>query len=117
VSLQAATVGSDTTKTHTVYPRILITRDGDGNGGGAPDLVQCEYADGSTGAGFASVTNQASSTPSFSDIVVNIGGSYDCDPGQAFFGSVQPAQDVGSVEVPNGYYDVRTTVSFDWNPS
>jgi hypothetical protein len=113
VSIQAATVGSDTTKTHSFYPRIILTRDGDGNGGGSMNLVHCEYADGSTGANPILVTNQAVSTsPTFQNVQVNIGGSYDCDPLQAFFGSVQPAGDVDSVEVPNGYYDVRTTVSF-----
>lgn len=114
ISVQAAVEGQDNTKTHTFYPRLVVTRDGDGNGGGSISLTACEYADGATNANpFVTLTDQGiSPTPTFTGTTLGIGGSYDCDPGNTFFGSAQPAGDVATLEVPNGYYDVNGSFAF-----
>jgi hypothetical protein len=104
VSVTAAVLGSTD---HSVYPRLSITKDGDGNGADSP-LTQCEYGDGSTGSGPLTIAHQASSaSPSYSAVPVNIGGSADC-------GNVPnvPAGDVAAIIVPQGYYDVTSTFSF-----
>ena len=76
ISVTAAVLGS---ANHSIYPRLVVTRDGDGDGGGSPALVQCEYADGSTGAAPMTITHQASTpTPTYTAVPMNIGGSADC---------------------------------------
>jgi hypothetical protein len=105
VSVSAAVLGS---ADHTIYPRLLIYKEGDGNGGGDPQVVTCEYADGSTGAVPMTIAHQASSsTPAYTAIPTNIGGSADC-------GNVPagPAGNVATIIVPNGYYDVHSTFTF-----
>lgn len=105
VSVQAAVLaGAD----RLIYPRLILTRDGDGSGGGSPALVACEYADGSTGSAPMTVPHQVSSTsPTYTAVPVNIGGSADCGNTPA-----GPAGDVASIIVPNGYYDVTSTFTF-----
>lgn len=78
------------------YPRLLIYKQGDGDGGGDLGEIYCEYADGPTSPVGATLTQDA----------VNIGGSADCGSPVATAGNVQ------SISVPNGYYDVQSTVSF-----
>ena len=84
----AAVLGSTD---HAFYPRLLVYKQGDGDGGGTLVENYCEYADGSTGALPLPLTHQPlSATPSYTDVPVNIGGSADC--GQA------PAVPIGTVE-------------------
>jgi hypothetical protein len=87
-----------------IYPRILIYRQ-DYNAGG-PE-VYCEYGDGSTGAAPLALTKQPlSSTPTYTPVQVNIGGTADCS------GPVATAGDVNQITVPAGYYDVHSTFVF-----
>jgi hypothetical protein len=89
--------------TTAIYPRVLIYRQ-DYNAGG-PE-VYCEYGDGSTGSVPLALTQQAlSSTPTFTAVPLNIGGSDDCGLGG-------PAGDVNQITVPSGYYDVHSTFTF-----
>jgi hypothetical protein len=105
ISVQAAVEGQDTTKKHTLYPRLLVYNAGDGDGQGAP-LTTCEYADGSTGAFPILLTNQGlSPTPTYTPVPVNIGGSDDCGLNGA-------AGNVAQITVPHGYYDVHATFAF-----
>lgn len=102
ISVQAAVLGG---ANHTIYPRLSVTKDGDGNGSDSA-LTQCEYADGSTGAAALTITHQASSaTPTYTAVPVNIGGTDDCGLNGA-------AGDVNQITVPNGYYDVTSTLTF-----
>jgi hypothetical protein len=103
ISVSAAVLGP---ADHTVYPRLVVTKDGDGDGGGTPQLVTCEYADGSTAAAPMTIPHQASSSdPSFTGVPMNIGNSADC-------GIAGPAGDVTTIIVPNGYYNVHSTFTF-----
>ena len=102
VALKAAVL-SDSPDPGSVYPRVLIYKQ-DYNVGG-PE-VYCEYGDGSTGSAPLAVTPQApTSTPVWSAVPVNIGGSDDC-------GLAGPAGDVNQITVPAGYYDVKSTFVF-----
>jgi hypothetical protein len=102
ISVSAAVLGS---ANHSIYPRLVVTRDGDGDAGGSPALVQCEYADGSTGSAPMTIAHQAStSTPTYTAVPTNI-GSADC-------GIAGPGGDVATIVVPNGYYDVHATFTF-----
>jgi hypothetical protein len=90
--------------TAAIYPRILIYRQ-DYNAGG-PE-VYCEYGDGSTGSAPLALTKQPlSSTPTYTPVPVNIGGTADCG------GPVPTAGDVNQITVPAGYYDVHSTFVF-----
>jgi hypothetical protein len=102
VALKAAVL-SDSPDPGSVYPRVLIYKQ-DYNVGG-PE-VYCEYGDGSTGSAPLAVTPQApTSTPVWTAVPVNIGGSDDC-------GLAGPAGDVNQITVPAGYYDVKSTFVF-----
>jgi hypothetical protein len=79
-----------------VYPRLLVYKQGDGDGGGDLNEVYCEYADGPTSSVSSTLTQDA----------VNIGGSADCGSPVTTAGNVQ------SISVPNGYYDVQSTFAF-----
>jgi hypothetical protein len=102
VAVKAAVL-SDSADPGSVYPRVLIYKQ-DYNVGG-PE-VYCEYGDGSTGSAPLAVTPQApTSTPVWTAVPVNIGGSDDC-------GLAGPAGDVNQITVPAGYYDVKSTFVF-----
>jgi hypothetical protein len=105
ISVTAAVLGP---ADHTFYPRLVVTKDGDGIGGGAPQTAMCEYADGSTGAAPTTIAHQASSaSPTYAAVLINIGGSADCGILPA-----GPAGDVATIIVPNGYYNVHSTFTF-----
>ena len=90
--------------TAAIYPRVLIYRQ-DYNAGG-PE-VYCEYGDGSTGSAPLALTKQPlSSTPTYTPVPLNIGGSADCS------GPVATAGDVNQITVGPGYYDVHSTFVF-----
>ena len=77
VAVKAAVL-SDSAGTTAIYPRVLIYRQ-DYNAGG-PE-VYCEYGDGSTGSLPLAITQQAlSSTPAYTAVPLNIGGTADCVP-------------------------------------
>ena len=102
VAVKAAVL-SDSADPGSVYPRVLIYKQ-DYNVGG-PE-VYCEYGDGSTGSAPLAVTPQApTSTPAYTAVPLNIGGSDDC-------GLAGPAGDVNQITVPAGYYDVKSTFVF-----
>jgi hypothetical protein len=87
-----------------VYPRILIYRQ-DYNAGG-PEFY-CEYGDGSTGVAPAALAKQPfSSTPTYTPVPVDIGGTADCS------GPVSTAGAVNQITVGQGYYDVHSTFVF-----
>ncbi len=100
----AGAVLSRSAGTAAIYPRVLIYRQ-DYNAGG-PE-VYCEYGDGSTGSLPMALTKQPlSSTPTYTPVPINIGGSADCG------GPVATAGDVNQITVPAGYYDVHSTFVF-----
>jgi len=100
----AGAVLSRSAGTAAIYPRILIYRQ-DYNSPGPESY--CEYGDGSTGALPLALTKQPlSSTPTYTPVPVNIGGSADCG------GPVATAGDVNQITVPAGYYDVHSTFVF-----
>jgi hypothetical protein len=102
VAVKAAVL-SDSADAASVYPRVLIYKQ-DYNAGG-PE-VYCEYGDGSTGSLPLALTAQAStSTPAYTAVPLNIGGSDDC-------GLAGPAGDLNQITVPAGYYDVKSTFTF-----
>jgi hypothetical protein len=105
VSVKATAVSQVDATNVSFYPRLLVYKQGDGNGGGTLDEQYCEYADGSTGAGYASVAK--TQVLAFVAVPVNIGGSADCGIVPA-----GPAGDVASIVVPAGYYDVDSTFVF-----
>lgn len=76
-----------------VYPRVNILTQ---SLNGGPE-VQCEYGDGPL---------SSTLTGSVSDLIVNIGGSADCN------GPDATAGDVSAITVPAGYYDVTSTFQF-----
>jgi hypothetical protein len=109
ISVGAAVVGS---ADHTIYPRLSITADGDGNGVDS-SLTQCEYADGSTGAAPVTVAHVTSlPTPLLAGVLLNIGGTADCGLPSAIVSMSGNSQNVAAITVPNGYYDVTSTFSF-----
>ena len=104
VAVKAAVL-SDASGTTAIYPRVLIYRQ-DYNAGG-PE-VYCEYGDGSTGSLPLAITQQAlSSTPAYTAVPLNIGGTADCVPTVS-----APGGDVDVITVPSGYYDVHSTFTF-----
>jgi hypothetical protein len=104
VAVKAAVL-SDSAGTTAIYPRVLIYRQ-DYNAGG-PE-VYCEYGDGSTGSLPLAITQQAlSSTPTYTGVPLNIGGTADCVPTVS-----APGGDVDVITVPSGYYDVHSTFTF-----
>ena len=86
-------------------PRVLVMRGGVPSGSIAPDMY-CEYADGAGGpAGLVNLTKQApQATPTYEDILIDIGGSADCVPG--------PGGAVASIQVPEGFYNVHASFAF-----
>lgn len=89
----------------SVYPRVLVYKGGTPSGAAAPETY-CEYGDGSTGTAPMTLSGQASSsTPTYTAVPINIGGSADCGLGG-------PAGDVAAIIVPEGYYDVFATFAF-----
>ena len=106
VAVKAAAL-SDNTGTALFFPRILIERTGTPTAGVQPTLY-CEYADGSSGpGGLTTLTKQPKAlVPTFEAIEVNIGGSADCFPAPG------PGGDVASISVPEGFYNVDASFSF-----
>jgi hypothetical protein len=107
VSVQAADLGA---ADYAIYPRVLVYKQGDGDGGGSLAENYCEYGDGSSGTAPLPLTHQAlSATPTYTAVPVNIGGSADCGATP-----VVPIGngDVPAIIVPAGYYDVHSTFSF-----
>ena len=110
VAVSAAVLSSSSSAAAHVYPRILIQRAGDQTGGTVPNTY-CEYADGGAGASPDAIDRLSTSTNPFatlSPLVVNIGGSLDCNAGQTY---TSPG-DVTEIWVPEGYYDVYSTFVF-----
>jgi hypothetical protein len=105
VAVKAAAL-SDKTGTALFLPRILIERTGTPTAGVQPTLY-CEYADGSGGpGGLTALTKQPKAVlPSFEAVEVNIGGTADC-------GLAGPGGDVASIDVPEGFYNVEASFSF-----
>jgi hypothetical protein len=106
VSVKAAVL-SDSNGTVQVYPRVLIYTQSLAGG----PMVYCEYADGSTGIGSDGAPvpiakQDPSSSPTYTAMQVNIGGSADCA------GPVATAGNVDVITVPAGYYDVKSTFVF-----
>ncbi len=101
----AAAVLSGTAATMYVYPRVLMQRQDYVTAG---PQHYCEYGDGTgPSSGSAPVVTQAStSTPVFTPLAINIGGSADCG------GPVPTAGAVNEITVPAGYYDVFSTFTF-----
>ena len=98
-----AAVLSDNSGTVTFWPRLLLTQDQTAS---APTDF-CEYGDGSTGAGPATLTKQpTSASPTYQAVPLNIGGTYDC-PGMTSTGG-----DVASILLPVGHYDIYASFSF-----
>ena len=105
VAVKAAAL-SDTSGTVLFYPRILIERTGTPTAGVQPTLY-CEYADGSSGGGLATLTKQPKAAlPAYEAVEVNIGGSADCFPASG------PGGDVARIEVPEGFYNVDASFAF-----
>jgi hypothetical protein len=104
VAVAAATLATVAGQTVYVYPRVLIQKQ-DYNFGGPQ--IYCEYGDGSTGAAPTLVPTQVStSTPVYTPMMINIGGTADCS------GPVSTAGDVAVITVGPGYYDVFSTFVF-----
>ena len=109
VSASAAVLSSATGGAH-VYPRILIQTE---SLDGGPQNY-CEYADGADNSNDAEAISRVatSTSPStFPALDLGIGGSLDCNAGQAYpsTGVVQ------QIWVPAGYYDVFSTFDFSSN--
>ena len=97
VSLDAYTSG---TKSAALYPRMIIYRQDYASGG--PSSM-CEYGDGTNNNGG---TQALTTTPTATTL--GIGGSLDCNSTQTY-----PAAGTASeIWVPEGYYDVWTTLDF-----
>jgi len=106
VSASAAVLSSATGGAH-VYPRILIQTE---SLDGGPQTY-CEYADGADNSNDPDAISRvaASTSPKdFPALDLGIGGSLDCNAGQAYpsTGVVQ------EIWVPAGYYDVFSTFDF-----
>jgi hypothetical protein len=104
VSVAAATLSNSAGETVYVYPRVLMQRQDYSTAG---PQNYCEYGDGSTGALPALVPTQTTTaTPTYTPMLINIGGSADCS------GPVPAAGDVAVITVGPGYYDVFATFVF-----
>ena len=103
VSIQAKVLSDSSTAAASVYPRILIHRGGGQNTSVEP-MLYCEYGDGPTSAITRHLTSDVA--PSGDPVVVNIGGSADCN------GPDPTAGDVAVITVPEGFYDVWTSFTF-----
>jgi hypothetical protein len=100
----AAAVLSDNHDNADFYPRVLIYRQDYVN---PASESYCEYGDGSVGAAPVSITAQPlTATPTYTPVMINIGGSADCS------GPVPTAGDVSVITVGAGYYDVHSTFVF-----
>jgi hypothetical protein len=104
VAVKAAVL-SDSAGAERFYPRVNISKDGTPDTAPQP-RTYCEYADGP----LSSLTRQSkSSSPTYTPITVNIGGTADCfDTSQATTGN----GDVATITVPAGYYNVTSTFVF-----
>jgi hypothetical protein len=102
VSIQGKVL-SDAAGPAQVYPRVLIYRGGSQTSNVEPEFY-CEYGDGPQQA----VTRhpKADVAPAGDPLIINIGGSADCN------GPVATAGDVTEIVVPEGYYDVFSTFVF-----
>ena len=108
VAVKAAAL-SDNAGTVLFYPRISITKDGTLTTPTA--RFYCEYGDGSSPAVFATLTKQPkSATPTYQAVPLDIGGSGDCTS------PAGPGGAVASVQVPEGFYNVTTSVAFHTGP-
>lgn len=104
VSVAAATMSAVAGQTVYVYPRVLIQKQSFTTGG---PQSYCEYGDGSFNTLPALVPTQAStSTPLYTPMFINIGGSADCA------GPVSTAGNVSVITLGPGYYDVFATFVF-----
>jgi hypothetical protein len=106
VAVKAAAL-SESTGTVLFYPRVSISKDDTG----LPPQPRfyCEYADGSGPVPFATLTKQPkSATPTYEAVRLDIGGTADCSdvPGGL------PGGVVDRIEVPEGFYNVTTSVAF-----
>ena len=96
---------SDAAGTVLFYPRISISKDG--TLAAPTPRSYCEYADGSSPAVFATLTKQPkSATPTYQAVSLNIGGTADCVT------PAGPGGAVASITVPEGFYNVTTSVTF-----
>ena len=111
VSIQAKVLSDSSTATARVNPRILIHRGGGQNTSVEP-MLYCEYGDGSGGTGggaaYATISRQpkANTTPTGDPVPVHIGSSADCGGGDPAAGNV------AVITVPEGFYDVWTSFTF-----
>jgi hypothetical protein len=105
VAVKAAAL-SDGGGTVLFYPRVSISMDG--TQVTAPQPRQyCEYADGSGLTGFATLTKQpVSATPTYEAVSLDIGGTADC------FIPPPPGGVVDRIELPEGFFNVTTSVAF-----
>jgi hypothetical protein len=112
VAVKAAAL-SDGAGTVLFYPRVSISKDGTQATAPQP-RTYCEYADGSGLTGFATLTKQPkSATPTYEPVSLDIGSSADC------FGVTGglPGGIVDRIEVPEGFYNVTTSVAFHTPPA
>lgn len=104
ISVAAATLSPKAGVTIYVYPRVLVQKQDYFTAG---PQQYCEYGDGSDFAAPKAVpTQKTTSTPSYTAMNINIGGSADCG------GPVSTSGDVAVITVGPGYYDVFTTFVF-----
>lgn len=104
LSIGAATLSDIDGELVYVYPRVLMQKQDFNNGG---PQTYCEYGDGSVNALPAQVLTQVTtSTPTYTPLALNIGGSADCA------GPDPAAGNVMTIKVGPGYYDVFTTFVF-----
>ena len=97
VSLDAYTSG---TKSAALYPRVIIYRQDYASGG--PSSM-CEYGDGTNNSGGTQALT-TTATPT----TLGIGGSLDCNSTQQY----PTGGTATDIWVPEGYYDVWTTLDF-----
>ena len=104
LSVSAATLSNTAGETVYVYPRVLMQKQAYLS---ALPQYYCEYGDGSAGTAPALIPTQATTpTPTYTPMLINIGGSADCG------GPLLPAGDVAVITVGPGHYDVFTTFLF-----
>ena len=89
-----------------LYPRVSISKDGTQVTAPQP-RTYCEYADGVGATGFATLTKQPkSATPTYQAVSLDIGGTADC------LAASGPGGVVASIALPEGFYNVTTSVTF-----